>query len=149
MIYRIHKRALAANQRTHGTKDQHEPSYLKDGVPNSGFPECERMATQFRDAFGHKPLGGGEIPKEAYGSVFQADKMPFVENYLGVASKEEKQSMGDMVRSLQFLRTEHTRRTTSLQKQEMDLAENSRLWRPGQQEPVYRPEQRNLSKVPL
>jgi hypothetical protein len=122
-VYRIHKRALMANYRTHGTKDHHEPAYLKNGIPNSGFPECERMATQFRDAYGHKPLGAGEIPKNAYSSVFKEDKLPFVESFLQVAPKEEKEQLGDMVRSLQFLRTAHKRHTSSLQKQEMDLAD--------------------------
>jgi hypothetical protein len=148
-VYRIHKRALAANYRAHGTKDHHEPAYLKDGVPNSGFPECERMATQFRDAYGHKPLGGGEVHKGAYGSVFKEDKLPFVEKFLDNAPKEHKEQMGDLVRSLQFLRTAHKRHTSSLQRIEMDLAENSRLWRPGHQHPVYDPSQRNFSRVPL
>merc|ERR1719161_847912 len=82
MIYRIHKRALAANKRSFNAKDQHAPAYLKDGIPNIGFPECERMATNYRDNFGHKPLGGGEIHHNAYKSVFKDDKMPFVDEFL-------------------------------------------------------------------
>lgn len=148
-VFRHHKRALAANYRSHGTRDQHDAAYLKDGVPNSGFPECERMATQFRDAYGHKPLGDGEVHQNAYKSVFNENRVPFVEKFLAVAPKEQKEQMGDMVRSLQFLRTMHKRQTSSVQKVEMDLAENARLWRPGLQEPVFTPEQRNLSRVPL
>jgi hypothetical protein len=147
--FRTHKRALAANYRSFGTRDQHDAAYLKDGVPNSCFPECERMATQFRDAYGHKPLGGGEVHVNAYKSVFKENKIPFVEKFLEVAPKEQKEQMGDLVRSLQFLRTAHKRQTSSVQRVQMDLAENARLWRPHHQEPVFSPEQRNLSKVPL
>jgi len=99
MIYRLHKRALAANKRTFGARDQHEPGYLKDGIPNIGFPECERMATNYRDQFGHKPLGGGRLPREAYASVFQEQNLPFVDQFLDTAPKGEKEQVAGMVRS--------------------------------------------------
>jgi hypothetical protein len=149
MIYRWHKRAFAASKRRFDAKDQHAPAYLKDGVPNIGFPECERMATNYRDVFGHKPLGGGEIHQNAYKSVFNEDRLPYVEQFLDTAPKEQKDQVAGMVRSLNYLRLAHHRNTSCVMRQEMDLHENARLWRPKRQEQVFRPEQRNLSRVPL
>lgn len=149
MIYRWHRRAYAAGKRMFDPKDQHAPAYLKDGIPNIGFPECERMATNYRDCFGHKPLGNGEIHQKAYGSVFREDKLPFVEQFLDTAPKNEKEQVAGMVRSLNYLRLAHHRKTSCVMRQEMDLAENQRLWKPKKQEQVFRPEQRNLSRVPL
>jgi hypothetical protein len=149
MIYRVHKRALAANKRNFMARDQHEPAYLKDGVPTIGFPECERMATQYRDNYGHKPLGNGGIPRESYASVFKEEKLPFVDQFLEAAPKEEKAQVAGMVRSLNFLRVAHHRKTSCVMRTDMDLAENSRLWKPPKQTPVYDPAQRNLSMVPL
>lgn len=149
MIYRVHKRALAANKRSFNAKDQHAPAYLKDGVPNIGFPECERMATAYRDNFGHKPLGGGVLPKEAYASVFRDQSLPFVDEFLEVAPKEQKNQVAGMVRSLNYLRLAHHRDTSCVMRQEMDLAENQRLWKPKKTQPTFAPEQRNLSRVPL
>lgn len=149
MIFRIHKRALAANKRTFNAKDQHAPAYLKDGVPNIGFPECERMQTAYRDQFGHKPLGADVVPREAYSSVFQNQSLPFVDEFLGVAPKDQQKQVAGMVRSLNYLRLAHHRNTSCVMRQEMDLAENSRLWKPKKTEQVFRPEQRNLSRVPL
>lgn len=149
MIYRVHKRALAANKRSFNAKDQHKPAYLKDGIPNIGFPECERMATQFRDAYGHKPIGGDGVPKEAYASVFRDQSLPYVAEFLDIAPKEEKKQVAGMVRSLNYLRLAHHRNTSCVMRQEMDLAENSRLWKPKKVTQVFAPEQRNFSRVPL
>merc|ERR1719359_1998462 len=149
MIYRIHKRALAANKRSFNARDQHEPAYLKDGVPNIGFPECERMATAYRDQFGFKPIGSGDIPRESYASVFNQEKLPFVSEFLETAPQQQKDQVAGMVRSLNYLRLAHHRNTSCVMRQEMNLHENARLWRPKKQEQVFRPEQRNLSKVPL
>jgi len=149
MIYRVHKRALAANKRTFNARDQHAPAYLKDGIPTIGFPECERMATNYRDQFGHKPLGSGTIPKESYSSVFNQEKLPFVEQFLEAAPQDQKNQVAGMVRSLNYLRLAHHRNTSCVMRQEMDLAENYRLWRPKKVEPTFAPEQRNLSQVPL
>merc|ERR1719331_1465643 len=90
MTYRVHKRALHANKRSFNARDQHEPAYLKDGVPNIGFPECERMATNYRDEFGHMPLGAGGLPREAYASVFQNQSLPFVDEFLEVHQKSRR-----------------------------------------------------------
>jgi hypothetical protein len=149
MIYRVHKRALAANKRSFNAKDQHAPAYLKEGIPNIGFPECERMATNYRDQFGHKPLGAGGLPREAYASVFQNQSLPFVDEFLEVAPKEQKGQVAGMVRSLNYLRLAHQRNTSCVMRQDMDLAENSRLWKPKRAQQVFAPEQRNLSRVPL
>lgn len=149
MIYRWHKRALKASQRRFDAKDQHAPAYLKDGVPNIGFPECERMATNYRDNFGHKPLGGGEIHQNAYRSVFNDDKIPLVEEFLESANKDEKSQVAGMVRSLNYLRLAHHRNTSCVMRQEMDVHENSKLWRPKRVMQVFAPEQRNLSRIPL
>lgn len=149
MVYRVHKRAMAANKRTFNSKDQHAPAYLRDGVPNIGFPECERMATNYRDEFGHKPLGGDALPKEAYASVFQDQSLPFVDQFLEVAPKDQQKQVAGMVRSLNYLRLAHHRNTSCVMRQDMDLAENSRLWKPKRAQAVYAPEQRNLSRVPL
>jgi len=149
MVYRVHKRALAANKRSFNAKDQHAPAYLRDGVPNIGFPECERMATQFRDAYGHKPLGGDSMPREAYASVFQDQSLPFVDQFLEVAPKDQQKQVAGMVRSLNYLRLAHHRNTSSVMRTDIDLAENSRLWKPKHVGPVFSPEQRNLSRVPL
>lgn len=145
--YRHHKRALAANGRGHGV-DHHAPGYLKDGIPTIGFPEQERMMTQFRDAYGTKPLAEN-ITKTMYENVFKGDQLPFVDKYVESAPKEHRDQFANMVRSLQYLRTAKKRNTTTLQRQELDLEENSRLWKPGLQKPVYLPEQRNFSRIPL
>jgi hypothetical protein len=149
MIYRVHKRALGANRRTFNAIRQDRPAYLEDGVPNIGFPECERMATAYRDEFGHKPLGGGEIHKNAYASVFQEDKLPLVEQFLESAPKDQKDSVAGMVRSLNYLRLAHHRNTSCVMRQEMNLHENQRLWKPKLQTAVAAPDQRNFSRVPL
>jgi hypothetical protein len=51
------------------------------------------MATQFRDAYGHKPLGDGKVHPNAYKSVFKENKIPFVEKFLEVAPKEQTQKV--------------------------------------------------------
>lgn len=147
MLYRHHKRALAANSRRDAV-DHHAPGYLKDGIPTIGFPESERMQTAFRDAYGVKPLAE-HITKEMYSNVFKGDMEPFVEKFVETAPKEHRDQFANMVRSLQYLRTVKKRNTTTLQRQELDLQENSRLWKPAATKPMFTPEQRNLSKIPL
>jgi len=147
MLMRQHKRALFANGRG-GGYDHHSPGYLKDGIPTIGFPESERMQTAFRDAYGVKPLAE-HITKEMYSNIFKGEMEPFVEKFVENAPKEHRDQFTNMVRSLQYLRTLKKRNTTTLQRQELDLQENSRLWKPGRTKPVYLPEQRNFSKIPL
>jgi len=150
MIYRVHKRALAANKRTFNAKDQHAPAYLKDGIPNIGFPECERMATQYRDQYGYSGgVGGNSLPRAAYASVFNEDKLPFVDEFLESAPTDQTKQVAGMVRSLNYLRLAHHRNTSSVMTQDIDLKENSRLWVPKMVPPMFDPSQRNLSKVPL
>merc|ERR1712232_1476928 len=54
-----------------------------------------------------------------------------------------------MLRSLEYLRKAHTRQTTSLQRQELDLGENQRLWKPPKQKPMFEVSECNISRVPL
>jgi len=145
--FRHHKRAFACN-RNNWSAPNNQTANLKDGVPNFGFPECERMTTAFRDQFGTRPVGVN-ITKPMYASVFQDNQHPFVEKFLGSAGPEQRDQFSGMVRSLQYLRMQKERETTSVAKQEMNLHENSRLWKPPRQKAVFETSEINMSQVPL
>lgn len=148
MHYRHHKRAFACNRATRVTQDNTAAGNLKDGVPNFGFPDSERFTTAFRDQFGTRPVGAN-ITKQMYASVFQDNQHPFVARFLEVASPEQRDQFSGMVRSLEYLRTQKQKETTSVLKQELNLEENSRLWKPPRQKAVFDTSEINLSQVPL
>jgi len=145
--YRIHRRAAAANRQA-GIADQHNAGYLKDGIPNYGFPEYERMQSTFKEAFGYRPLGEN-VSKGMYESVFQNGHHPFVEKFLENAPSDQRENFAGMVRSLQYLRRAAVRDNTSLQRQEYDIEENSRLHKPPRAKPIFTSEQLNHSQVPI
>merc|ERR1711879_125424 len=146
--FRHHKRAFACNKNNWTPPNNQTAGGLKDGVPNFNFPDAERMTTAFRDRFGTRPVGVN-ITKPMYASVFQDNQHPFVEKFLESAGPTQREQFSGMVRSLQYLRMQKQRETTSVAKQEMDLQENSRLWKPPLQKAVFDTSEINLSQVPL
>jgi hypothetical protein len=146
--FRVHRRAIALNKATREAAVKNTVGELKEGFPTSGMPESDRLQTSFKDCFGSRPLGEN-ITKQMYESVFQEEQHPFVARFLEGAPPEHREQFTKMVRSLEYLRRSKSRATTSLQRQELDLAENSRLWRPPQQVPVFDASERNMSKIPL
>eukprot|EP00405_Crypthecodinium_cohnii_P046284 CAMPEP_0206578722 /NCGR_PEP_ID=MMETSP0325_2-20121206/32127_1 /ASSEMBLY_ACC=CAM_ASM_000347 /TAXON_ID=2866 /ORGANISM="Crypthecodinium cohnii, Strain Seligo" /LENGTH=386 /DNA_ID=CAMNT_0054084405 /DNA_START=109 /DNA_END=1267 /DNA_ORIENTATION=+ len=126
-----------------------EAGNLKDGIPTIGFPETERMMTQFKEAFGDVNLQGANITKEMYQSVLKSNSHPFVRQFLDSADPKEKERFADMVRCLEYLRKSGTSRNMSLQKEEMNLAENRRLFNPSRQRPMFDTSEINISKVPI
>mmetsp|Transcript_107336 Transcript_107336/g.308912 ORF Transcript_107336/g.308912 Transcript_107336/m.308912 type:complete len:433 (-) Transcript_107336:187-1485(-) len=149
LAYRIHKRAAAANKRKFNAVSQHVAGALKDGIPNSGFPDCERMATQYKDAYGDAKSQGAHVTKQMYQSVLQDNSHPFVEKFLDTATPDHKDQFADLLRSLEYLRKAHVSQNMSVQREEMNLAENRRLWHPPRQKPVFDTSQINYSRVPL
>lgn len=106
------------------------------------------MQTEFRNTYGSRPQEG-TITKNMYSSVISGDAQPFVAQFLERAAPDERNRFAGMVRSLEYLRQARTKEGKSLAKQDYDLQENSRLWKPPLQQPVFDPSERNLSKVPL
>lgn len=149
LAYRVHKRALAANKRKFCSFDQHSAGALKDGIPNIGFPDSERHVTQQKEAYGDPQSEGANITKPMYQSVLRDNSHPFVQQFLDTATPGDKEGFAGMLRSLDYLRRANVSRNMSVQKQEMDLAENSRLWRPPRQRPMFDTSEINISKVPL
>merc|ERR1712205_65617 len=54
-----------------------------------------------------------------------------------------------MVRSLQYLRNAREREKVSVQKEEMNVHENSRLFKPSRQKPWFDTSEVNKSQIPL
>mmetsp|Transcript_94 Transcript_94/g.239 ORF Transcript_94/g.239 Transcript_94/m.239 type:complete len:449 (+) Transcript_94:54-1400(+) len=149
MQFRQHRRAFALNKNNWAAADPHHSGALKDGVPNIGFPTCERMHTNFQDNYGSANPPGNHITKQMYASVFQGDQHPFVSRFLEGASRDDKEQVAGLVRSLEYLRTAADKHKGSLQKQEMNLQENQRLWKPPRQRPMFDTSECNLSQIPL
>lgn len=146
--YRTHRRARAANRLANaGSSATYIAGNLKDGL-GSGFPEMDRMQTEFRNTYGSRPQEG-TITKNMYSSVISGDAQPFVEQFLERAVPDQRDRFAGMVRSLEYLRQARVKEGKSLASQDFNLEENSRLWKPPQQKPVFDQSQRNLSKVPL
>eukprot|EP00929_Paragymnodinium_shiwhaense_P007713 TRINITY_DN111624_c0_g1_i1.p1 TRINITY_DN111624_c0_g1~~TRINITY_DN111624_c0_g1_i1.p1 ORF type:complete len:421 (+),score=110.34 TRINITY_DN111624_c0_g1_i1:86-1348(+) len=146
--YRHHKRGIALNRWEWKASDPFAPANLKDGVPNFGFPDQERLQTSFGDAFGSRPVGEN-ITKAMYESVFTGGAQQFVDGYLAQAPPEKRQQMMQMVRSLEYLRTARDREKVSVQREEMNLKENSRLFKPSRQKPWFDTSEVNKSQIPL
>eukprot|EP00930_Biecheleria_cincta_P063552 TRINITY_DN4908_c0_g3_i1.p1 TRINITY_DN4908_c0_g3~~TRINITY_DN4908_c0_g3_i1.p1 ORF type:complete len:437 (+),score=79.81 TRINITY_DN4908_c0_g3_i1:26-1312(+) len=146
--FRAHKRAYAANKKCFVSVNQHEDGYLKGGVPNSNWPDSERLQTTFKDQFGSRPKGQN-ISQKMYENVLQNDKHEFVSRFLETAPPEQKEQFSGMVRSLQYLRQKEKKEKSSAATLDWDLEENARLWRPPRQEPVFDTSEINLSRIPL
>lgn len=146
--FRIHRRARAANKSRFRNEGMHGGGALRDGIPSAGIPDCDRLQTSFRDAYGSRPLGEKIIPG-MYQSVIKSDHHPFVESFLETASENKRQQFAGMVRSLQYLRTAAKHDGWSLQAKEMDLEENSRVWKPPQAKPSMEASKANMSNVGL
>mmetsp|Transcript_17760 Transcript_17760/g.41189 ORF Transcript_17760/g.41189 Transcript_17760/m.41189 type:complete len:460 (+) Transcript_17760:82-1461(+) len=146
--YRIHKRAFQANRSNRANVLQQQAGCLKDGLPTSGFPESERMKTQFREAYGTKQLGE-TIVKGMYANIVKPEQHPFVEKFLDNAPMEQRQQFGSMIRSLQTKRKEALLKHRTRTSLELDLAENRRLFHPAKQRAVRDTIMLNMSQVPL
>jgi len=148
--FRNHKRGVAVNRNKWKAVDQNLDGEMKDGVPNSGFPDVDRLATSFKDAFGVPEKSSSKhVPKEMFAQVLQKNSHPFVENFLEKAEAQQREQFSGMVRSLEYLRKARARKSMSMEKEAMDLDENARLWRPPLQKPVFEPHEINISRVPL
>merc|ERR1712048_392462 len=145
--FRTHRRGIILNKSSHGGVDQHAAGNLKGGIPNFGFPDGERMVTTFKDQFGSRPLGENITPA-MYDSVFQSNSHPFLARFVDEASVENKERFAGMVRSLQYLRMANDRQNKSQQYNDLNLEENSRLWKPKSTKPWFDPANANMSQVP-
>ncbi|CAE8627642.1 unnamed protein product, partial [Polarella glacialis] len=65
MQFKQHKRGFALNKNAWKPVNQHEAGALKDGVPNIGWPDSERLKTAFQDQFGTRVVGQN-ITKQMY-----------------------------------------------------------------------------------
>jgi hypothetical protein len=146
--YRVHRRGIACNRKTWNAGNPFDAGALKDGIPGFGFPDSERFHTMFGDTYGHSPIGE-QIQPAMYQSVFQNSQHPFVAKFLDSAAPDQKRQFAGMVRSLEYLRRKPVRATTTMMTEDMDLAENKRLWIPKKAKPYLDTNQLNLSKVPL
>jgi hypothetical protein len=147
--YRFHRRAIHLGKVNF--KDSNNPfeaGNLKDGVPNIGFPDRERMVTTFKREFGSRETNAN-ISKEMYGSVIQGNHHPFIEQFLEGAGPEKRDQFTGMVRSLEYLRLAKDRATSTQMTEDMNLAENQRLFKPSKAKPWFDPSQANISMVPL
>eukprot|EP00928_Gymnodinium_smaydae_P079133 TRINITY_DN63140_c0_g1_i1.p2 TRINITY_DN63140_c0_g1~~TRINITY_DN63140_c0_g1_i1.p2 ORF type:complete len:414 (+),score=92.42 TRINITY_DN63140_c0_g1_i1:92-1333(+) len=146
--FRRHNRALHLQKSNYPCPDQHLTGALNGGVPNRGLPESERMITAMKEQFGSRPVGE-KVPKEMYESVLQGNSHPFVSRFLQGATNENREGFAGMVRSLQYLRLAKDRETKTIQTMDLDLAENTRLWKPAATRPMFDPSEANVSQVPL
>lgn len=146
--FRAHKRAFAINRNNWTAVNQHEASYLKDGVPHYGFPDSERMLTSFKAQFGSRGAGTTITPN-MYENLLKDGQGAFVSRFLETAPPEQREQFQGMVRSLQNLRMLPVREKRSVIKNEFDLEENSRLWKPARQRPIFETCEINNSQVPL
>lgn len=146
---RYHKRGIALNRWEWKAPDQHGAGNMKGGIPNFGFPDQERLATTFQDTFGTAAGHGENVTKAMYENVFSGNSQQFIDGYIEQADTEKKSKVMGMVRSLQYLRNARERERVSVQREEMNLAENSRLHKPKPQRPWFEPADSNMSQVPL
>eukprot|EP00928_Gymnodinium_smaydae_P071854 TRINITY_DN55337_c0_g1_i1.p1 TRINITY_DN55337_c0_g1~~TRINITY_DN55337_c0_g1_i1.p1 ORF type:complete len:710 (-),score=143.64 TRINITY_DN55337_c0_g1_i1:188-2317(-) len=139
--FRFHRRALEANRNSWSAVNQHLDGGLNGGVPNDGFPDTERLPS--------KRASGKVLTQKVYGSVLRDTQQPLVDEFLQNATTNERENFARMVRSLDSLRRERAKETTSLSHDELNLAENARLHQPSRARPVYDEGARNHSSVPL
>lgn len=150
MHYRHHRRGLAVNRQDWEAPNQHEAGNMKDGIPNFGLPDAERMHTAYKEQFGHiSAPSSSAIQKAMYADVFKDGSHEFLDKYVAAAPPEKQAQFMGMVRSLQYLRGARKQHGKSTDKQAYDLNENSRLWKPIPQKPWMGPSECNLSTVPL
>merc|ERR1712048_364618 len=147
MGFRTHRRGIVLNKSSNGGVDQHAAGNLKDGIPSFGFPDGERMVTTFRDQFGSRPLGE-QITPAMYESVFQSNSHPFLARFVEEAPSDTKQQFAGMVRSLQYLRMANDKQNKSQMANDLNLEENSRLWKPKPTKPWFDPSNANMLQVP-
>eukprot|EP00747_Dinoflagellata_sp_TGD_P163824 gnl/TRDRNA2_/TRDRNA2_182937_c0_seq1.p1 gnl/TRDRNA2_/TRDRNA2_182937_c0~~gnl/TRDRNA2_/TRDRNA2_182937_c0_seq1.p1 ORF type:complete len:471 (-),score=71.41 gnl/TRDRNA2_/TRDRNA2_182937_c0_seq1:76-1437(-) len=150
LIFRHHKRAFTANipAKRNENVDQSQAVYLKDGVPNIGFPDQARLKTSYKDTFGYRPLGEN-VNQAMYGPNIKNEQHPFVARFLENARPEQREQLGGMVRCLEYLRREPVRKNKSLAYNDYDLEHNKRLWVPQKARPLFDPSECNYSQVPL
>ncbi|CAE7482077.1 unnamed protein product [Symbiodinium sp. CCMP2456] len=146
--FRPHKRAFALNQNDWKPVNQHEAGALRDGLPNMGLPDCERLQTTFEDQFG-SAAATRSLHKKMYEKVLNGDQHEFISRFLETAPPQQREQFSGMVRSLEYLRRAKTREDTSTSNLAFDLQENARLWRPPKQRPVFEPWEINISRIPL
>lgn len=150
MQFRHHRRAFALGKVNF--KDANNPfdaGNLKDGVPNIGWPDRERLVTNYNDNFGNPGEEHKKPQKEMYSSVIRSNQHPFIERFLDGANGGQTNQFLGMVRSLDYLRTAHGALTESQMQQDMNLEENRRLFKPGRAKPWFAKEQANISTIPL
>lgn len=145
--YRVHRRARAANSLNFACNDP-SISNLKDGIPGTGFPEQDRMTTMFRESYGTRAKGC-ELNKNMYGSVFKNEAHPVVEKFIQNASKDQKEGLAGMVRSLEYLRRLPERQQQTMMCEDMNIKENRRLYEPEAARPVRDSSTKNYSQVPM
>ncbi|CAE7926804.1 unnamed protein product, partial [Symbiodinium necroappetens] len=146
--FRPHKRAFALNQNDWKPVNQHEAGALRDGLPNMGLPDCERLQTTFEDQFGSAAATRSQH-KKMHEKVLNSDQHEFISRFLEAAPPQQREQFSGMVRSLEYLRRAKTREDTSTSNLAFDLQENARLWRPPKQRPVFEPWEINISRIPL
>lgn len=149
LAFRYHKRGMALNRNRWKAPDPFAAGNLKDGIPGVGFPESERMMTSFKEAFGDARHQGANITKEMYSSVIKSNSHPFVQHFVESADPSQKEQFANLVRCLEYMRTCDRSRHMTLQREEMNLEENRRLFNPPRQKPMFETSETNISKVPL
>jgi len=149
MQFRHHRRAFALGKVNF--KDANNPfeaGNLKDGVPNIGWPDRERLMTNYKDNFGSRQENPN-ISKDMYASVIQSNQHPFIERFLDGAETQKKDVFMGMVRSLEYLRTAKDMQNKTQMANDLNLEENRRLFRPGRAKPWFEKEQANISMIPI
>lgn len=146
--FRHHRRAFALNKNHWTPMNQHEAGYLKDGIPHMGWPNSERLVTTFKDQFGSRAIER-KIGDKTFSNVLKEDQHQFISRFLETAPPEQRDQFAGMVRSLQYLRKAADREKESITTEAYNLQENSRLWKPPRQRPMFDNSERNLSRVPL
>lgn len=145
--FRAHKRGWAANRRSWSATNQHRDGHLR-GVPEEGVADCDRLRTMNHELLGSQHPGKN-VHQNMYDGIFKEGKTDQVDRFVGSAPPEQREEFKRMVRSLQYLRLRDAKENISVGNQELDLQENSRLWKPPRQAPVFDKSERNASMVPL
>jgi len=145
--YRVHKRGFAMNKIHGGIQDPYSGN-MKGGLPNGGIPDEERLITTFKDQFGSRPLGEFPAKEKMYENIFKEESHPFVATFVENAKPVDKEQFGNLVRSMQYLRTAKKKANQSQLKNDLDLEENQRLWKPKMTKPWFEPKDANMSQVP-
>lgn len=150
MQYRQHRRGFAINKPQQALQDPFEAGNLKDGVPNIGWPDKERLVTTMREQFANpREQPHANISKEMYSSVIQSNQHPFIEKFLDGSCAENRDQFMGMVRSLDYLRTAKEKQTKTQMAEDLNLAENQRLFKPSRARPWFDSSQANISMIPL